>query len=51
MKMAIVHTGDPMDPGTLKVIATLIEQMMRQDHPHSITAVADDDGNIVELDA
>ena len=48
--MAIVHTGDPMDPGTIKVIATLIEQMLSQDHPYAISAIADDEGNIVQLD-
>ena len=48
--MAIIHTGDPMDPGTLKVITALIEQMMSQEHPHAISAVADTDGNIVQLD-
>jgi hypothetical protein len=48
--MAIVHTGEPMDSGTLKVITALIEKMMKQAHPVAIIAIADDHGNIVEID-
>lgn len=49
--MAVSHTGAPMDQGTIKLITTLIERMMTQEHPSTIAAVADHQGNIVQLDS